>query len=135
MTVSSPRKVRHNRHNRPYDSWTIGGELHRDDGPAFIGYRNSARTIIDRERYYQYGILHRDDGPAVVRYFRNGRIKQVRYYQYDMLHRDDGPAVINYTTAGQVRSELHHLHGVLVSEDASLDRNLAATALGLVQAA
>jgi len=61
--------------------WSIGGRLHREDGPA-IEYSNGAKA------WYLHEECHREDGPAVEyasgdkEWFLNGK-----------LHREDGPAV------------------------------------------
>ena len=50
----------------------LNGELHREDGPAFIW---GDGTVF----YYLNGSLHREDGPAIIRtdgtvsYFINGK--------------------------------------------------------------
>ncbi len=58
------------------------GDLHRDDGPAFIEPDGT-------QRWFQRGKLHREDGPAMV--MPNGA---QAWLQHGKLHRDDGPAEI-----------------------------------------
>jgi|ERR1700691_1204999 len=62
----------------------INGELHREDGPAFI-YPNG--DIY----YYLKGFLHRRDGPAIIR--ADGTLE---YFLNGLRHREDGPSCINY---------------------------------------
>lgn len=42
--------------------WRIRGELHRNNGPAFV--KKDSRD--DREEWYQHGKLHRDGAPAAI---------------------------------------------------------------------
>ena len=57
------------------------GELHREDGPAWIDPKGNSMWM-------RYGLLHRDDGPAIVRgdgtsswYIENRPIKSAYQYQ------------------------------------------------------
>lgn len=57
------------------------GELHREDGPAYI--------MSSGERYWcKNGLLHREDGPAVVQ--PNGHKEWLINGKW---HREDGPAI------------------------------------------
>ena len=60
----------------------VNGELHRTDGPAYIGADGSTA-------YYVNGQRHRTDGPAVIK--ADGTKK---YWVNGQLHRTDGPAII-----------------------------------------
>ena len=62
--------------------WYQHGKLHRDDGPA-EDYTNG------HQLWYQHGERHREDGPSEI---FPGVVEQ--WYQHDELHRDDGPAEI-----------------------------------------
>jgi hypothetical protein len=61
--------------------WWLGGERHREDGPAVI-------WADGRTDWYLNGLRHRKDGPAVV-YPDGGML----WYRNGVAHRDDGPAV------------------------------------------
>lgn len=39
--------------------WYVNGQLHREDGPAFISGNNT-------QYWFQYGLYHRLDGPAII---------------------------------------------------------------------
>ncbi len=59
------------------------GQMHRDDGPAWIW--------PDGTQYWcQHGKLHRKDGPAVI--WLTGT---QAWFWNDKCHRDDGPAMIH----------------------------------------
>ena len=57
-------------------------QLHREDGPAYIG-------ADGLKSWYIHGELHRTDGPAVIE-----ATGATAYYQNSKLHRTDGPAII-----------------------------------------
>lgn len=58
------------------------GELHRDDGPAYVGVDGS-------EEWFKDGNTHRDGGPAIT-----NSTGSKAWYQNGRLHREDGPAYI-----------------------------------------
>ena len=58
------------------------GNLHREDGPAYIGADGDQVWRIN-------GVSHREDGPAVI--YTNG---YQAYYINGKRHREDGPALI-----------------------------------------
>jgi hypothetical protein len=58
------------------------GLLHREDGPAYIGFDG-------QQSWYKNGKLHRVDGPAIMN--SNGNRF---WYREGKCHREDGPAVI-----------------------------------------
>jgi len=55
-----------------YSAPTIFGELHREDGPAYIAYYNNGNPI--EEVWYWHGnrVRHDSDGPAHIEYNRDG---------------------------------------------------------------
>jgi hypothetical protein len=63
-------------------SWYQEGNLHRLDGPAYIGSDGS-------QSWYLEGRLHRLDGPAYI-----GSDGTQHWYQEGKFHRFDGPAWI-----------------------------------------
>ena len=69
--------------NHKNKQWYKNGNLHRDNGPAYIcpdGY----------EAWYKDGLRHREDGPAITE--SNGT---EHWYLNGELHREDGPAIIH----------------------------------------
>lgn len=79
--------------------YTLDGDLHREDGPAFI-------LIDGTEEWFLEGVRHReDDGPAITT--STGRRE---FYKYGLLHRDtDEPSVIHPdgTLEYWIRGERH----------------------------
>ena len=61
-----------------FESWKLNGKYHREDGPAFIEYRNDGS--IWSKHYCINGKFHREDGPAFIEYNSNGNIASERYY-------------------------------------------------------
>ena len=61
--------------------WSLNGELHREDGPAF-------EWADGTTQWYLNGNLHREDGPAY-----EGADGTKEWYLNGELHREDGPAV------------------------------------------
>ncbi len=61
--------------------WYLNGQLHREDGPAYIEGNN--------QKWYLNGKLHREDGPAII----DGDYQE--WYLNGELHREDGPAIIS----------------------------------------
>ena len=56
--------------------WFQDGDLHRENGPAFISY--------NQELYYRHNVQHREDGPAVI----DRESKEVRWF-YDGIEQDN----------------------------------------------
>lgn len=54
------------------------GELHREDGPAYIKYYDDGSIFY--KQFFINGYYHRLDGPAVTRYFLDGSIEYERYW-------------------------------------------------------
>jgi uncharacterized protein len=93
-----------------YLKYYKNGNLHREDGPAFIKHYPDAS--VEYEMYYLNGTKHREDGPAIIHYyinskrfnadgsfsieFNNGFIELETYYIDGKRHREDGPAMIGY---------------------------------------
>jgi len=55
-------------------------KLHREDGPAYMGFYDTDLEYIYSKLYYKNGVLHRDNGPAVVRYYLDGTSYYKSYY-------------------------------------------------------
>lgn len=62
------------------ESWTksIGGLLHRRNGPAYIRYYQSGSIFY--EQFIINGNYHRLDGPAITQYFLDGSIEYEGFY-------------------------------------------------------
>lgn len=57
--------------------YTLNGERHRTDGPAYISYKLNG--LIEFERYMLHGKPHRIDGPAIIHYHHPKGIKKKFY--------------------------------------------------------
>lgn len=100
--------------------YILNGELHCEDGPAFIRKEyNGSRIECAQEQYYKNGLTHRDDGPAETEY-RFEKKKKImvseRYFVGGKLHRDGGPAEIFYDD-GAVETYSHYKNGKLHNEN------------------
>ena len=60
------------------EEYSLNGKLHREDGPAYIGYIGDGK--VSCEFYFLNGKSHRDNGPANIWYDKNGNIKDKIYY-------------------------------------------------------
>jgi len=81
--------------------------LHREDGPASIGYYPDGS--LECEKYFFEGKLHREGGPAIVQRYRDGSIASERYCIAGKYHREDGPAYVDYYTDGSIKGEVYHI--------------------------
>lgn len=50
------------------EGWFLNGNLHREGGPAQIGYDPENDGTVLEEIWFWHGVRHRRDGPAVIRY-------------------------------------------------------------------
>lgn len=75
-----------------YELWEVNGDLHREDGPAWISYQNG--KIIEKGWWFK-GKSHRENGPAIIKY-RDGVITGEQWYFNGGRHRGNGPAWIAY---------------------------------------
>lgn len=78
------------------DKWTNElSQLHREDGPAMIGYRHDGS--IENELWYLNGLKSRANNlPARIVYNHNGIVTLEQYFVKDITHRTDGPSRIEY---------------------------------------
>jgi len=58
--------------------WFSHGQLHRDDGPAYV-------VLDDVEIWFKNGKRHCDDGPALTHYGRDGFPVAQKWYKYGKL--------------------------------------------------
>lgn len=84
-----------------YTAWYYEGELHRDNGPAWVSKNGKDR------RWYQKGKLHRIGGPAIDSPWL------IVYAQNGLYHRDDGPAYIDVIN----NKQFFYQHGVELTEE------------------
>ena len=75
-----------------WERWEVGNKLHREDGPAYIGYENGE---VVKETWALNGMFHNENGPAIIDY-ENGEVIEEYWYVNNFLHRKDGPAWIKY---------------------------------------
>ena len=80
--------------NGLFECWELDGNLHREDGPAFIGYDKKGN--ITRKVWYINGKRHREDGPCLIEYDTDGSIVREEWFINDKLHRENAPAYITY---------------------------------------
>ena len=64
-----------------YEAWYQNGNLHREDGPAWIRYRPDGSVEI--ESWYRNGERHREDGPAFTEYRPDGSVEIEEWYWHD----------------------------------------------------
>jgi hypothetical protein len=78
------------------------GQLHREDGPAWIQHNHDGHIF---EAWYKNDIYHRVGAPAsIIR--RNDLVIGETWYENGELHRIGGPAVLMLDENGIVREEL-----------------------------
>ena len=81
------------------------GQLHREDGPASIIYREEdGLPRMVAFSWWREDRLHREDGPAIWDEAGNEQ-----WYFNHRLHREDGPAA-TFPTSGIKRWALHGKH-------------------------
>ncbi len=121
--------------------WTLGGELHRADGPAMDGPAHESvpgGPYIACAAYFIRGQKHRVDGPAIVRndglgpneWWQNGYLHRMygpailypngefMYLQYGKFHRTDGPSsIVQGTYHFRQNDLLHNTDGPAIHTD------------------
>ncbi len=115
--------------------WKVKGQLHRENGPAFIGKDGTKQWVIKgnlhrtdgpayemangHKQWFLNGQLHRDDGPAHE--LANGRQE---WYQHGTLHRENGPARIDKDgTKSWIKKGQYHRVGGPAIEYVNGDKN------------
>lgn len=100
--------------------YILNGELHYEDGPAFVHKEyNGSRIECGKEQYFKYGLMHRADGPAESEYTFNKKKKipiSEKYFMNGKLHRIGGPADICYED-GSITYCNFHKDGKLHNEN------------------
>ena len=91
------------------------GELHREDGPAFIQYYTFGP--VETEQFFRFDEPHRISGPALIEYYPDGSIEYEAFYLNGEYHRTDGPSEISYHEDGEVHSEWFHIKGEYLGMD------------------
>jgi len=90
--------------------WYKNGQLHRENGAAFIRSGGGFDTI---KEWYQNGLIHNDNGPAMITKSPYGKWTK-EWYKDGELHRDgDDPAIINSSEENYwyKNGHLHRDHG------------------------
>ena len=97
------------------------GQLHREDGPAWIQHNHDGHVF---EAWYKNNIYHRVGAPASI-IKRNDLVIGETWYENGELHRVGGPAVMMLDEKGIVREELWVEKGKLhrIGGPASSKRN------------
>ena len=87
-----------------YEQWcNKNGEMHRADGPAYVGYDPDGAVTV--EEWRKNGKLHRINAPASIDYFEDGTIEEEHWWQNGVLHRDGAPASITHNLDGSIQEE------------------------------
>lgn len=92
--VNGPAYVEYNKNNTiKILAWFQDGKKHKEDGPAFIYYKNGIEYCTE---WYQLGLRHRTDGPAYIRCNSEAKyeIKYEAWFIQGQRHRTDGSAYI-----------------------------------------
>lgn len=86
-----------------WEMWFLDGVLHRDDGPAIIGYRSSGTRVL--EMWGQYGELRRDGvQPYRTSYSaRDNKLTEI-WRLYDIWN-DDQPSEFSYDKHGNIQKK------------------------------
>lgn len=115
------------------------GQLHREDGPAYIEYKKNPskwekfrkltssiipnfftpaflKPTLSKEEWYINGELHRDNNPAKIIYYDRLGNKDLFWYQKGKLHRENAPAIENWHKSW-LSQEHWYLNGVLHREN------------------
>ena len=84
-----------------HEKYCLNGNLHREDGPAYINYYENGK--VELERYCLNDKLHREDGPAIIKYYESGEVEYEEYWLNGKRHRENGPAITHYYKSGKKR--------------------------------
>lgn len=72
----------------------------------------------NKDEYYQYGQLHRENGPAYIEYNSYGvKVRKEIYYIEGKKSNRNGPAVIEYNNEGAITCTEYWIDGVLGHPD------------------
>ena len=97
--------------------WFYGQRHRISSGPAVTTWFDSERVLIAEEEYYEHSQLHREDGPAVIGYYTTGELRHEIYYYRNELHRLDGPSMISYDKGGNCTDCSWCVHGIAMIEE------------------
>ena len=73
-------------------------------------------NIKSSEEYFLDGSLHREDGPAYIGYLDDGMISYVSYSINGKRHREDGPAQIWYGLNGEIEIKKYWIRGYEITD-------------------
>jgi antitoxin component YwqK of YwqJK toxin-antitoxin module len=93
------------------------GKLHRNgDLPAKISFSEDGNR--NSEEWYRLGQLHRNKGPARIGYHDNGEIYYLEFLTNGKYNREntDLPSMIEYTEENELKYEAWFNYGVLINE-------------------
>lgn len=68
-----------------YESWYINGQLHRDEGPAVMKFKNE--KCIGEKWYHNGGTILDEILPGEIHYDDNGKIINMNWYWGDYIFR------------------------------------------------
>lgn len=78
------------RHHQTTIYYNEVGNIHKENGPAFISEDDSGNIIC--VSFYHNGALHNDNGPAMITNYEG--VYEEKYFRHGIVHRDGGPALI-----------------------------------------
>jgi hypothetical protein len=95
--------------------WIVNGELHNENGPAFIEYYENGK--IQSQRWYINGKYHNENGPAIIWYYKNGQIQYQYWYINELSHNENGPSIIFYYKNGQIEYQAWKINRIRHNEN------------------
>jgi len=85
------------------------------------------------KQWFLNGKMHREDGPAEIGYYPDGSVSYTSWYIDDEAHREEGPAWIEYNKDGSVRYEMWSLGGNSVTKETWVEKTHGLSAEELVE--
>jgi len=61
-----------------WEEWSLDGEYHNDEGPAYIRYRRDGSVWWKEWRLN--GKRHNEEGPAYIKYERDGSVRLIYWF-------------------------------------------------------
>ena len=76
------------------------------------------------KQWFLNGKMHKEDGPAEIGYYPDGTVSYTSWFIDDEAHREDGPAWIEYNKDGSVRYEMWSLDGNSITKETWVEKTL-----------
>lgn len=84
--------------------YNLNYELHREDGPALLEFKESDGTLM-KEYWYINGKLHNETGPAYGEYYKDQTIE--KWYLNNINYRVNGPSTVITKPNNELIMELY----------------------------